>query len=83
MASCFVAGLLTRVVATLFVIEMAAVLVLVRAPLLGYAASPVDAFDSIRLELLLLVTSCCIVLLGPRRWSIDAALRRARGRGTR
>ncbi len=69
------AGLLTRLVASLFVIEMAVALVADRLPAAAAARSVADAVTTVRLEGLLLAACACLALLGAGRLSADAAVR--------
>ncbi len=77
-------GLLTRVFGVLFVCEMLVAIVVARLPSAATAASLVEAFTSVRLELLLLLAALCLALLGSGRLSLDGVLaegRRSRARG--
>ncbi|MDQ3871062.1 MAG: DoxX family protein [Chloroflexota bacterium] len=67
-------GLLTRVVAVLFVSEMLVAIAVARLPAASTAASVVDAFSGVRLELLLLLAATCLAILGSGRFSLDALL---------
>lgn len=75
-------GLLTRVLAVLFVCEMLVAITVARLPAASAAASLVEAFANVRLELLLLLASGCLVLLGAGRLSLDALLLGRRSRAS-
>ena len=66
-----VAGLLTPALAGAFVLEMIVAIVAVRLPLAPRADSLVAAFDTVRLELMLMVGGAVLVLIGPGEWSAD------------
>jgi putative oxidoreductase len=72
------AGIFTRVVAGLFVIEMAVALVADRLPVATATRSIADAVGTVRLEVLLFAVCACLALLGAGRLSVDAALRHRR-----
>ncbi len=70
------AGLLTRVVAGLFVAEMLVALAVARLPVALASTSAADAVATVRTELLLLAGCACLVLAGGGRWSLDARMGR-------
>ena len=68
------AGALTRLFSMLFVCNMAVALLTAKVPQLAEAGGLVAGFGEIRLELLLLVASACLALLGAGKLSVDALL---------
>jgi uncharacterized membrane protein YphA (DoxX/SURF4 family) len=80
------AGLLTRVASLVLAVEMAVVLVLVRASDVMAARSLVDAFVAVRLEVILALAAVALALIGSGRFALDsmiARFRRPRGEITR
>ncbi len=67
-------GLFTRAFSLLFIANMLVALVLVNLPAAGAAATVAEGFTSVRTELLLLLGSLCLVLLGSGLVSLDALL---------
>ena len=71
-------GFATRALGVLFATEMVVAILVARLPDAELAASVVDAFALIRLELLIALASMALALLGPGKWSLDALIGRAR-----
>jgi len=67
-------GLFTRVFSLLFIGDMLVALLLVSLPAAGAAPSLPEGFTNMRTELLLLLGSLCLVLLGSGSMSLDAIL---------
>jgi putative oxidoreductase len=72
-------GLLTRFVSMVLAVEMAVVLVLVRASDVMAARSLVDAFVAVRLEVILALAAIALALIGSGRFALDAMIARFRG----
>jgi len=68
------AGLFTRWVAVLFVIEYFVTSFLLKVPL----PPPFGGWDSMRIDLMLLATAVALVLVGPGQLAVDAVLQRRR-----
>ncbi len=73
-------GLFTRVFAVLFIGVMLVALITVNLPAFAGEPSVAQGFSKVRVELLLLLASACLTILGAGRDAIDALLlgRRAR-----
>lgn len=67
-------GLLTRVFSLLFVANMLVAIALVSGPAMFGAESPVSGFTETRIEVLLLLSSLALALLGPGALAVDSAL---------
>ncbi|HYH92566.1 MAG TPA: DoxX family protein [Candidatus Saccharimonadales bacterium] len=72
-------GFLTRMVGGLFVAEMLVALLVARLAGATAVHSVADAITLVRVELLLIASCSCLVLIGGGRWSVDAILRRRGG----
>jgi len=72
---CLLLGLGRRLLGVLFATEMLVVIAVVRLPDATVADSVIDAFVTVRLELLIALVATALALLGPDRWSLDARLR--------
>lgn len=77
-----VIGLATRLLSALFISEMAVAILVERLPIAAQADSVADAFAVVRLELLIIVVTGSLLLMGGGRWSVDAVIHRHRRRGT-
>ena len=69
-------GLFTRVFSVLFVLNMIVALVLVNIPGALEAASLPEAWTTVRVDVLLLLGSAALALIGAGAYSIDALLAR-------
>jgi len=67
-------GVLTRWFGLLFIGDMLVAILLAKVPAAGQAEHLAAAFGEIRVELLLLVASACLAIIGAGRLSVDAAL---------
>ena len=74
--ACLLLGLATLLFAVLFALEMLFVILFIRLPEASTAFSLVDAFLTVRLEMLLVLAATAIALLGSGRWSMDFLIRR-------
>jgi putative oxidoreductase len=75
-------GLFTRIFSILFICNMLVALALVNIPSALAAASLSEGFSEMRVEVLLLLGSAALALLGAGAYSVDALLTR-RNRGSR
>jgi putative oxidoreductase len=75
-------GLLAAPIGVLFAAEMVVAILVVRLPEAMQQGSVASVFGAVRLEVMLIVGSTCLVLLGAGRWSIDAVLSNVRSTGT-
>lgn len=69
-----IVGLFTRVFGILFVCNMLVAIALVKLGAFTGAASLPEGWNEIRIEVMLLVASAALAILGPGRLSVDAAL---------
>lgn len=67
-------GAATRLISTLFALEMLVAIPLSRLPLAVAEGSVAGGFGAVRLELLILIAAVCLILLGSGRWSADNAV---------
>ena len=80
-ASLLLVGLLTRLLAALFISEMVVAILVERLPIAARADSVADAVVVLRLELLIILVASSLLLTGGGRWSLDAVLHRNGRRG--
>ncbi len=69
-----IVGALTRVFSLLFIGVMVVAILTAKLPAFAQAASLAEGWTEIRIEVVLLLASACLVLLGAGRYSVDAAV---------
>ena len=69
-----IVGALTEVFSFLFICVMVVAILTAKLPAFAQAASLAEGWTEIRIEVMLLLASACLLLLGAGRYSVDTAV---------